>query len=67
MSFGDYLKAELKRAWVFLVVFIGIGVALDVLMHQQPVDWVQRVSVAVLVTALYVVFSAWQKQRRDQG
>ena len=66
MSFGDYLKAELTRALVFLVVFIAIGVGLDMLLYQRPVDWASRVTVAVIVSAAYALFSARQKQRRDQ-
>lgn len=66
MTFSDHLKNELKAAPVFFVVFIGIGVILDMLIWQRPVNWGERIVVAVFVTALFTLWTAWRKAGADE-
>jgi len=66
VSFGQYLIAELKKSWVFLIVFIVVGIVLALLVYQHPIDWAGRLGVAIFATVVFVVFSAWQKKRRAE-
>lgn len=66
MNFTDHLKNELKAAPVFFAVFIGIGVVLDMVIWQRPVDWGTRIVLALVVTGLFTVWTAWRKAGADQ-
>ena len=66
MSYGSYLKAELRTSWVFFAVFVAIGIGLDMVVYQRPVDWGQRLIIAVFTTIAFVLFAAWQKMRKAQ-
>lgn len=63
MSFWDYVRAELKLAPLFLLVFLGIGVAMDTFVWQTPVNWIERGVVSVLVTVVFVLWTARRKKK----
>ncbi|WP_417600042.1 hypothetical protein [Pararhodobacter oceanensis] len=66
MSFWDYVRAELKSAPLFLLVFLGIGVAMDTFVWQAPVNWIERGVVSLLVTVVFVLLTARRKKARSE-
>ena len=66
MTYWDYVKAEIRITPVFFAVFLAVGVVLDMFVWQEPVNWVQRVTVSLIVTAFFVLWTARKKMSRSQ-
>ena len=66
MTYWDFIKAELKSAPLFLAIFLGIGVAMDVIIWEEPVNWVERGVVSVLVTVAFVLWTARRKKANSE-
>jgi len=64
VSYGAFLKAEIRTLWVFFAVFLVVGVALDALVYRAPVDWGARLIVAALASVAYAAVNAWLKMRK---
>ena len=66
MTYWDFVKAEIRVAPAFFGMFLAVGVVMDMFVWQEPVNWVQRVSVSLIVTAAFVLWTARKKMARSE-
>jgi len=66
MSYWDYVKAEARMGPVFLAVFLGVGVVMDIFVWGQPVNWIERIGVSVIVTIAFVMWTARRKKANSE-
>ncbi|MCC5989791.1 MAG: hypothetical protein JJT95_19150 [Pararhodobacter sp.] len=64
MSWGQAIGATWKQAALFAVVFLLIGMVLDVA-FERSVGLEQRATTILLATGVYWVLTAWLLKRRQ--
>lgn len=62
MTYWDFVKSEARLAPIFFVVFVGVGVLMDMFVWQDPVNWPERLVVSLIVTVVFVLWTARRKK-----
>ncbi|WP_323037080.1 hypothetical protein [Pararhodobacter sp.] len=66
MTYWDFVKSEARLAPIFFAVFIVVGVFMDMVVWQDPVRWAERLGVSVIMTIIFVLWSARRKMKSSQ-
>lgn len=64
MTIWGIMRRQLRGTAVFFAIFLGFGVGMDMLIRQTPINWVERVVVALVATAAYAVMTALMARRK---
>lgn len=66
MTYWDFVKSEARVAPIFFAVFVGVGVLMDMFVWQDPVNWPERLVVSLIVTVVFVLWTARRKKARAE-